>query len=75
MSIFEFLSVTVNDKFRIPLQKHGESGAHRECAPLSAMRRFNITGILIGVEAKHGVSPPKKNPESPLTDIKIKKLL
>lgn len=40
-------------------------GAHRECAPLSPMRRFNITGILICVEAKHSASPPKKNPKSP----------
>ena len=40
-------------------------GAHRECAPLSPMRPFNITGILICVEAKHSASPPNKNPKSP----------
>ena len=40
-SFFEFLTVTVNYKFRIPLQKQGDG------APV---RRLNITGILNGVE-------------------------
>ena len=65
--MFEFLSETVNYKFRIPLQKQGAGSAYRECALPSPLRRFNITGILIGVETKHGARLPKKilNPPPP----------